>query len=172
MGAPPPVEACALSRIRLFATLAKDCSPLDSSVHGVFQARILEWVRESFSRGSSQPGDRTCISCARRRLLHHWAAWEPPGGHSLSAVLPEKPHSVSHLLASVTVSHPFDKQNTATWLSYVHYWFGRNKAGFQAHHRKKFLKVKIWSGPINLCCLHFFIQMVMISYVNIHVNSL
>ena len=44
-----------------------DCSPLQSmgthSVHGVFQARILEWVAISFSRGSSQPKDWTCISC-------------------------------------------------------------------------------------------------------------
>ena len=36
-----------------------DCSPPDSSVHGIFQARILEWVAMPFSRGSSQPRDRT-----------------------------------------------------------------------------------------------------------------
>ena len=30
-----------------------DCSPLDSSIHGILQARILEWVAISFSRGSS-----------------------------------------------------------------------------------------------------------------------
>ena len=35
------------------------CSPPDSSVHGIFQARILEWVAISFSRGSSRPRDRT-----------------------------------------------------------------------------------------------------------------
>ena len=34
-----------------------DCSLLNSSVHGIFQARILEWVAISFSRGSSQPRD-------------------------------------------------------------------------------------------------------------------
>ena len=34
-----------------------------SSVHGIFQARILEWVATSFSRGSSQPRDWTCVSC-------------------------------------------------------------------------------------------------------------
>ena len=37
-----------------------DCSPPGSSVHGVFQARILEWVAISSSRGSSQPRDQTC----------------------------------------------------------------------------------------------------------------
>ena len=36
-----------------------DGSPPGSSVHGILQARVLEWVAISFSRGSSQPGDRT-----------------------------------------------------------------------------------------------------------------
>ena len=36
-----------------------DCNLPGSSVHGIFQARILEWVTISFSRGSSQPKDRT-----------------------------------------------------------------------------------------------------------------
>ena len=38
------------------------CSPPGSSVHGILQARRLEWVAISFSRGSSRPRDRTCIS--------------------------------------------------------------------------------------------------------------
>ena len=41
-----------------------DCSPLGSSVHGIFPARILEWVAMPSSRGASQPRDQTCISCA------------------------------------------------------------------------------------------------------------
>ena len=39
-----------------------DCSPLGSSVHGILQARILEWVAISFSRGSSQPRGQTQVS--------------------------------------------------------------------------------------------------------------
>ena len=39
-----------------------DCSPLGSSVHGILQARILEWIAMLFSRGSSQPRDRTCVN--------------------------------------------------------------------------------------------------------------
>ena len=39
-----------------------DCSPPDSSVHGILQARVLERVAISFSRGSSQPRDRTWVS--------------------------------------------------------------------------------------------------------------
>ena len=40
-----------------------DCSSPDSSVHGILQARILEWVTISFSRGSSWPRDQTHVSC-------------------------------------------------------------------------------------------------------------
>ena len=40
-----------------------DCSPPGSSVHGILQAKILEWVAVSFSRGSSQPKDETWVSC-------------------------------------------------------------------------------------------------------------
>ena len=40
-----------------------DCSPSGSSVHGIFQARVLECVAISFSRGSFQPRDRTPFSC-------------------------------------------------------------------------------------------------------------
>ena len=48
-------------RLRFLHTL--DCSLPDFSVHEIFQARILEWVAISLSRGSSWPRDRTCISC-------------------------------------------------------------------------------------------------------------
>ena len=41
-------------------------APPGSSVHGISQARILEWVTISFSRGSSRPRDQTCISCIGR----------------------------------------------------------------------------------------------------------
>ena len=45
-----------LSCVQLFRN-PMDCSPPGSSVHGILQARILEWVAISFSRGSSQPRD-------------------------------------------------------------------------------------------------------------------
>ena len=53
-----------------------DCSPLSSSLYGIFQARILEWAAISYSRRSSWPRDRTCISCIGRQILYHWATWE------------------------------------------------------------------------------------------------
>jgi len=45
-----------------------DCSPPVSSVHGILQARILEWVAIAFSRGSSSPRDQTQISCIAGRV--------------------------------------------------------------------------------------------------------
>ena len=56
-----------------------DCSSPGSSAHGIFQARILEWVVISFSRGSPWPTDWTqvsCVSCRAGRYFYHWATWE------------------------------------------------------------------------------------------------
>ena len=47
------VKVKSLSRVRLFVT-PMDCSLPGSSVHGIFQAIVLEWIAISFSRGSSQ----------------------------------------------------------------------------------------------------------------------
>ena len=46
-----------------------DCSPLGSPVHGVLQARTLEWTAISFSRGSFQPRDWTWVSCIEGRFF-------------------------------------------------------------------------------------------------------
>ena len=46
-----------------------DCSPPGSSVHGILQARILEWIAMPSSRGPSQPRDRTQLSCLTDSLL-------------------------------------------------------------------------------------------------------
>ena len=56
-----------------------DRSPSGSSVPGISQARIWDWVAISFSRGSSWPRNQTCISrisCTGRQILYHWATWE------------------------------------------------------------------------------------------------
>ena len=53
-----------------------DHSPPDSSIHGILQARILEWVATSFSRGSSQPRDQTRVSCTAGKFFTDWATRE------------------------------------------------------------------------------------------------
>ena len=56
----------------------KDCSPPDFSLCGISQARTLEWVTTSSSRGSSQPRDQTCVSYIGKWILYHWATQEAP----------------------------------------------------------------------------------------------
>ena len=50
-----------------------DCSLSGSSIHGIFQARLLEWIAISFSRGSSQPRDQTQVSHIVGRCFTVWA---------------------------------------------------------------------------------------------------
>ena len=57
------------------------CDPMDynlpgSSVHGILQTRILEWVAIPFSRGSSRPRDGTQVSCIAGRFITIWATRE------------------------------------------------------------------------------------------------
>ena len=73
------VAVCVLSRVRLFCTIM-ECSSPGSSVHGILQARTLEWAATSSSRGSFQPRDWTCvpcISCIGRRIRYHCVTWKP-----------------------------------------------------------------------------------------------
>ena len=49
-----------------------------SSIHGIFQARILEWVAISYSSGSFWPRDQSYIPCIGRWILYHRATWEAP----------------------------------------------------------------------------------------------
>ena len=73
-----PVRMCVSVLVaQLCLTLCDpmDCSPPGSSVHGILQARILEWVAIPFSRGSSQPRDWTQVSCTASRFF----TTEPPG---------------------------------------------------------------------------------------------
>ena len=66
-----------------------DCSPPGSSIHGIFQARILEWVAMPFPRRSSQPRDWTRVSHIVGRCFTVWAVAgsipgsgrSPGGGH-------------------------------------------------------------------------------------------
>jgi len=57
-----------------------DCSPPVSSVHWIFQARILEWVALSYSRRSSQLMGWTWVSCITGRFFIIWATREAPNG--------------------------------------------------------------------------------------------
>ena len=85
-----------------------DCSPSVSSVHGISQARILEWVAISFSRGSSQPRGQTHVSCLAGRFF----TTEPPG-KPLSRI---KEESNNHCYAK----HVYDFQHVGWQVKMSH----------------------------------------------------
>ena len=78
-----------------------DCSLPGSSVHGIFQAWILDWVAISYSRGYSQLRDQiaiSCISCIGRRILYHCATSEAHVQLTYSSVLSRySVHCLYHL---------------------------------------------------------------------------
>ena len=80
-----------------------DCSPQGSSVHGIFQARIVEWVAISFSRESSQPRNQarvTCVSCIASGFFTHWAIRE---AHSVTGTdLIVRPFTLSKICFPLT----------------------------------------------------------------------
>ena len=65
-----------------------DCSPLGCSIHGILQARILEWVAISFSRGSSQPRDRIRVSRIAGDSLPSDPPRKPRNGYRCGHLLP------------------------------------------------------------------------------------
>ena len=111
------------------------CDPMDYNqdppVHGVFQARVLEWVAISFSRVSSQLSDQTQVSCIIGRRFTVWASGEV---HS-TWMRGTKPDRVIPLEICVT----------AMWYQklYLEFWF--------AHQAAKWLDLSSDYGP---CKLH------------------
>ena len=103
-----------LSRIQLFGN-PMDYSPPGSSVHGISQVRILGWVAISSSRASSQPRDRTHVSCIGRWILyplsHH-------GSPHISPIHPFiYPPSIHHVSANDSSIHPLSTHPTIIYPS-------------------------------------------------------
>ena len=72
------------------------CGPPGSSIHGILQARLLEWIAISFSRGSSQLRDRTQVSRIAGRCFNLWAR----EGHSKNFLNKQEPTTVEKAAAS------------------------------------------------------------------------
>ena len=75
---------CLVSQMCLTLCDPMDYCPPGSSVHGISQARKLEWVAISSSKGSYRPRDWTgvsCIFCIGRQILYRCATWEAPKNH-------------------------------------------------------------------------------------------
>ena len=72
----PNILECIYILVKVTQLCPTLCDPLDCTVHGIFQARILEWVTFPFSRGSSQSRDQTQVSCIAGGFFTNWATRE------------------------------------------------------------------------------------------------
>ena len=81
------------------------CSPPGSSVRGILQARILEWVGISFCRGSSQPRDRTLVSCIGRWVLYHWVTREAQYVHTCEELTKVRERTLERMNRIVSEVH-------------------------------------------------------------------
>ena len=83
-----------------------DCNLLGFSIHGILQARILEWIAISFSRGSSRPRDRTQVSLIGGRRFDLWATREAPV-HDIRVLSPftETEADSRRLISASKLSH-------------------------------------------------------------------
>ena len=89
-----------------------DCNPPGSSVHGISQARTLEWVAIPFSRGSSWPRVRTQVSCIAGRFF---TIWELPGKPILADCTTEEKRHRRRTAHSLTQNKLGDLQAAGSW---------------------------------------------------------
>ena len=89
-----------------------DYCPSGSSANGLFQARILEWVAMPSSRGSSQPRDRTQVSCIGRRVLYH----QCPLGSQDYQKRPLYPHAAN---LTLPIHSPLCNQNELSQIEMI-----------------------------------------------------
>ena len=66
------------NEVKVSQSCLKLCNPIDYTVHGILQARILEWVAYPFSSRSSWPRYQTKVSCIAGRFFTNWAIREDP----------------------------------------------------------------------------------------------
>ena len=110
-----------------------DCSPPGSSVHGIFQTRILEWTAIFSSRESSQLRDQTLVSYMVKWILYHWATWEARGAPE-NSFMARKKLPMCHMTTLIAPSmkyrstnHYCQKTSHGSWALYKRHI---QKAGF------------------------------------------
>ena len=74
---PPGHTLCSFIAFKVTQSCSSLCNPMDYTVHGILQARTLEWVAIPFSRGSSQPSDWIQVSHIADRFFTSWATGKP-----------------------------------------------------------------------------------------------
>ena len=94
-------HVCVLSHSVVSTSLRSiDCRLPGSSVHGILQARILEWVAMPSSRSSSQPRDQTQVSCIAGRFFTVWATREAQESNILGNIYSDSENGLFHFSQS------------------------------------------------------------------------
>ena len=114
----PTAYACARSCPTLCDPV--DCGPPGPSVHGISQARILKWVANPFSRGSSRPRDQTLHFLS----LPHWQVGSLPLGPPGKPLLYSKVKSLSHVRLFATPWTVAHQAPQSMEFSRQEYWSG------------------------------------------------
>ena len=96
---------CLLAKSCLTLCNPVDYSPLGSSVRGISQASLLEWLAIFFSRGSSWPRDRTWVSCLAGRFFTTEPHWSYPQNKREWSDRPKYFNSIRHILIYSITSH-------------------------------------------------------------------
>ena len=100
-----------LAKVKVTQSCPTLGKPMNYTVHGILQARILEWIAFPFSRGSSQPRDRTQVSCiaggfftiwATREVQEYWSGYSIPSpvDHPNPGIEPRSPPLQADSLAT------------------------------------------------------------------------
>ena len=140
-----------LSKLKGFQSCLPLCNPVDYTAHGILQARILEWVAFPFSRGSSQPRDRTQVSCIAGRFFTSWATGKP-GDHLGSMKKPNVLLSNESLLEkrSLTPWAQGTQLGYSQWLQQL-IWRDRlkgPKTGQRDMMKGQRQTVRVWEKPV------------------------
>ena len=139
-----------------------DCSLSGSSIHGIFQARVLEWIAISFSRGSSWPRNRTQVSHIAGRRFTFWATREA----LIIRLVPEKNYLLSDLshyylgilvITLICIQIPTGNFPGPGWTLWgpLHYWMGACLQDLAARGEEESLHLPllkmVWGPCLSVC---------------------
>ena len=138
----PQVKSESVSHWVMSHSLQLHGLPPGSSVHGILQARILEWVAISLSKGSSWVGDRTWVSCIVGRFFTVWATREancPQNTTRKTVLLPD--HLLFKILKTYVIK-PADVFQKQYGILKIHVW----RTAVTVHWLKLCLPMqRVWS---------------------------
>ena len=146
--------ACSVTPSCLTLWDPMDCSPPTSSVHGILQSSILEWVAMPSPRGYSWPRDQTCISCITGGFFTIWATGRLNDGNSAFII-----RDIREIPSSCSLS-PFHEDTVRRWPSASQGEDPQQEVNLPA----------LWSwnsqppglGEINVCCLNLSVYKILL----------